>query len=211
MKRVAPPGIRSAIARPRVLAAYHLGSTRDPIVVSVQKNQPNVAAVQALSLNRSNDSWQAALDLDLKVANGVLDAVRINAPAAWQGPFRAEPEMPLDVIDVAGGNQRELVLFPPQPIAGEARFHIVGRLATPAGQRIRVPDARYLGADVRRYFALPLQQELQTLAWQTRGLQPDSIPRGLSRTSADDLKLQTFSRAADQFLRRAPIGREVRG
>jgi len=53
-------------------------------------------------------------------------------------------------------------------------------------------------ANLKEFYALPLLQELQSLAWDTRGLKPESIPEGLLRQSAEVQRSQTFSRAADQ-------------
>jgi hypothetical protein len=126
--------------------------------------------------------------------------VRIDAPASWSAPFKIEPAVPHRVIEMPGENRRQLLLLPPQPLSGEARFRIEGRLSPTAGQRVRAPDARIVGVDsLEQYFALPLQQELQSLAWETRGLKPAVVPSGLLQTTSTPQAVQTFLRAADQF------------
>jgi hypothetical protein len=168
--------------------------------VRVQKNAPKVEAIQAVSLSRQADAWQAALDLRLKIADGVLDEVRIDAPSSWSGPFKIEPAVQQRLIEVPGENRRQLLLLPPKPLAGEARFRIVGRLMATGGQRIGAPDARVVNvAPLEQYVALPLRQDLQSLAWETRGLKPAAIPADLFQTITDGGTTQTFVRAAEHF------------
>lgn len=183
-----------------LVAAFEAQEARGTIVLAVERNRPRVAAIQAISLSRPNDSWQAALDLKLDIAEGVLDTVRIEMPSSWSEPLRIDPVMPSEIVEVAGESRRQLVLYPPQPLAGEARVRIEGRLSPTAGGRVRAPDARLVGATaLEEYFVLPLQQELQTLAWETSGLKPEALPEGLvDATTAPDTA-QTFLRAADTF------------
>ncbi|HJS06761.1 MAG TPA: hypothetical protein VJ809_03850 [Pirellulales bacterium] len=190
----------AASRRSHLVAAFDVKSATGSIILAVQNNIPKVAAIQAMSLVRQMDAWHAALDLQLEISEGVLDTVRIDAPASWTAPFKIEPAVPHRVIDVPGENRRQLVLLPRHPLSGETQFHIEGRLTANAGPRVRAPDARLVGAaSLVQYFALPLQQDLQSLAWETRGLKPATLPAGLLQTPIKRETLQTFLRAAEQF------------
>jgi hypothetical protein len=194
------PDENAASRRSQHVAAFDAKNAGGPIILSVQKNIPTVDAIQAMSLVRQMDAWQAALDLRLRISDGVLDTVRIDAPASWTAPFKIEPAVPHRVIEVPGENRRQLVLLPPNPLTGETRFRVEGRLTPTAGQRVRAPDARLVGAaSLVQYFALPLQQDLQSLAWETRGLKPATLPAGLMHTPIKRETVQTFVRAGEQF------------
>jgi hypothetical protein len=188
------------LPRFHLVAALQGKAARGPVVVAVQKNSPQVEAKQVMSLARGGDVWQAALDLKLNVSGGVLDTVRIETPTSWSAPFRIEPAVPHQVIEVPGETRRQLVLYPPRPLSGETRFRIEGSLLPTAGQRIRAPDARLLEAtSLEQYFALPRQQVLQTLAWETRGLKPAAIPEDMAPSTTGPENVQTFVRASEQF------------
>jgi hypothetical protein len=182
------------------VAALAGGVSTSEIVLAVARNLPRVAAVQAITVARSDDAWRAVLDLRMSVSGGLLEVVRINVPTSWIEPYRVEPPMRSQVIEIPTESRRQLLLYPSEPIAGDMQIRVEGALSATAGQRIRVPDIRLSGAaSLKEFFALPLQQDLQTLAWDTRGLKPEAIPEGLPRQAAGIQRAQTFSRAAEQF------------
>jgi hypothetical protein len=195
-----PAADRSPQQQPRLVTAVDALQAKEPIVLAVERNRPRFDGVQAVSISRPNDSWLAALDLKLNITTGTLDAIHIEIPSSWSEPLDVDPAMPYEIIEVPGETRRQLVLYPPEPLAGEAHVRVEGRLAPLAGGRVRAPDARLMGAAaLAEYFVLPLQQELQSLAWNTSGLKPEALPDDLvPATSAPD-SVQTFLRAADTF------------
>ena len=191
---------RSPHQRARVVGAFDVRQATAPIVITVARNRARFEAVQAVTLSRPNDSWQAALDLEVRITDGMLDAVHIEMPASWTEPLRIDPAMPYEFVEVAGETRRQLVLYPPQPLTGEAHLRIEGPLAPLAGGRVRAPDARLIGAaSLAEYFILPQQQELQTLAWETSGLKSEALPEALVPRSTAPDTVQTYLRVADMF------------
>jgi hypothetical protein len=185
----------------RLVAALDAGQTQEPLVLAIKRNSPRVDARQAVSLSRPNDSWRATLDLALNIADGVLDSVRIELPSSWSDPLRIDPDMPYELVDVAGG-RRQLVLRPDEPLAGAAHLRIEGRLAPPSAGPLRVPDARLLGASsLEQYVVLPRQQELQTLAWETNGMRSAALPDDLARPAAEPRETMLSFAVADDAWR----------
>jgi hypothetical protein len=182
------------------VAAVDTMKAAEPLVVRVGPNHPHIEAVQAISLKRRNEHWEAALDVKLRVSNGMVDSIRMTAPPSWAEPFSVQPDVPFEVRAKDSDRDRELVLYPPKAIADEATFHIEGRLSPLAGQRIRAPDVRLQGADkLDQYIVLPLREELQALQWDTNGLAPQAVPLGLVAAPDDPSSIQTFLRTAEAF------------
>jgi hypothetical protein len=183
----------------RLVAALAARADTRALLLDVKVNRPNANAKQAISLSKSGEIWHAALDLELNVQHGQLDTIRIDVPASWTGPFRLEPQTPFELQDVPGETRRQLLLRPAVPVAGETKLRIEGPLTLQPGQRARAPEARFVSAANRQeFFALPAQQDLRTLAWDTRGLKPEPIPEGLIERPAGVQAYQTFVRAGEE-------------
>ncbi len=116
-----------------------------PAVLRVEPNRARVRTVQATSINRGAEAWQAAVDLSLQIDDGVLDVLRFELPPQWTGPFKITPAMPFAVNELPGLNQRQLVVFPETPLSGATHLHIAGPLTVAGGERPAAPDV-YLAA-----------------------------------------------------------------
>ena len=46
------------------------------------------------TVRRANDTWTAAVDLDLQVSGGVLDGLRFDLPPQWSEPTEITPATP---------------------------------------------------------------------------------------------------------------------
>lgn len=162
----------SAIAHfGRFVTAFRVDeSRRADITVTVKPNDPQVSAQQLLSLLGSGRTWTARLDCSVNVRNGVLDQVRIQAPAPWNGPYRASIPGTLTVVDVPGEG-RQLVLQSRAPITGNLDFSVSGPLELARGDRPSLPDVGLRDIDaIQRWIALPSQVQEQPIVWHTRGL-----------------------------------------
>src|SRR5207237_9354961 len=87
-------------------------------------------------------------------------------------------------VDVAGEDRRQLVLRPPEPIAGTQHLRLTIPLSPAAGHRVRVPDVRPVGlGQLRRFVRLPTSANEQQLSWEPRGLEFEPLPRSFSLAS----------------------------
>jgi hypothetical protein len=149
----------------------------------IERNAPHVTAIEKTTVERADDAWTATVDLDLDVAGGVVDSLRFELPAHWNGPTKIVPDMPMEIVDIPGENRRQMILRPAEPITGAWRMSLKGVIAA-AGQRVRVPDIRPLGlGSVRRFVLLPTHSNEQQLVWETRGLNVEPLPAGFATGS----------------------------
>ncbi len=164
-----------------------------PAVLRIEPNRARVRTVQATSINRGAEAWQAAVDLSLQIDDGVLDVLRFELPPQWTGPFKITPAMPFVVNELPGLNQRQLVVFPETPLSGATHLHIAGPLTVAGGERPAAPDVYLAGAPrFDRFFLLPRRIEDQQLSWDTRGLIPKPLPEELAAIVTDAASYRSY-------------------
>jgi hypothetical protein len=61
------------------------------VAVTVEPNRPKVRAEQAVWPVWNGRSWTVKTDCRVSVGDGVLDEIRIRAPAPWNGPYQIGP------------------------------------------------------------------------------------------------------------------------
>jgi hypothetical protein len=170
-----------------------------PATIHVEQNQPQLRAVQVITLNRKSDSWLATLNADLQIESGVVDELRLDLPLNWIGPFETSPKVPLAVEEIGGESRRQLVLHFAAPLERNLRLQISGPLTIPPGQRASAPDVRFLGAIRQtRFLLLPRRLENQQLAWDTRGLVPRSLPDILATIIPDSEAYRAYQLVGDR-------------
>ena len=169
-----------------LVTALQLTKGFSSVSIKVSPNQPALEAIQLTTLNRAADNWQATVDLDCRLADGLVDSLRMNLPPNWTGPFEVSPPTPFSIDEIIGENRRQLVLRPERPLAAAkmpVSFHwrISGPLLAAAGQRPLAPDV-HLEGDIHQtsYFLLPRQMENQQLSWDTSGLVFKPLPNELA-------------------------------
>ncbi len=152
---------------------------REPLdaEVLVTPNQAQMQATQITSLKADGETWEASVDLSVRVSRGLVDELRLEAPPSWQEPFRSDAPVSIRLVEASEGGRRQLVLRPDRAIEDEYRLRVTGRLAGTSGQNVTVPEILLREAEsLKRFLVLPTQKELQPIAWETRGLHPSGIP-----------------------------------
>ncbi|MFZ5831086.1 MAG: hypothetical protein ACOY3P_13425 [Planctomycetota bacterium] len=143
--------------------------------VIVSLNKPSVSAEQVTRIERSEDGWQAQVDLRLLVSGGVLDELCLEVPPSFPGPYAVAPAAGLREIR-SGDGRRILLVQPNEALRGEYRFTIRGPLVTSVGERVASPQIVLQGVErIPRYVVLPKRIDRQELAWETRGMRRSAI------------------------------------
>jgi hypothetical protein len=120
-------------------------------------------------------AWSAEADLSLQVGDGVLDAVRLELPEAWSGPFEINPAVEHRVQPLAGTSRRELWIWPQQSVADQARFTLRGPVKTSGGQPVQTPSIRLPEVEsLERLLVLDTRFGGEALEWETSGLEAAS-------------------------------------
>ena len=149
------------------------------IQVDLRPNRPRTDARLVIAMDRRDGDWQAEADCDVQAASGIIDAIRLDIPEEWKGPFDVEPEAQVEIVDVPDQTRRHLLVRPPQAVKSNYRVRVRGTLAASAGERVRAPDIVPLDV-VRadRYLVAPTKVQRQQIAWETSGLQATRLPSG---------------------------------
>ena len=66
-----------------------------------EPNRPNVRAQQTVLPGWNGRSWTVKTDCRISVRGGVVDEIRIRAPAPWNGPYQANPPGQVRVSEIA--------------------------------------------------------------------------------------------------------------
>jgi hypothetical protein len=156
-----------------------------PLRVKVLPNRPRPQGTLVAILDRTQEAWQVQVQYDLRLAAGLVDAVRWEIPAEWTGPLTCDCPGDLDVISIPGQKRRHLVLRPHQAISTSRRLNISGRLSTPQGESVQAPDIIPLDVEAaERFVCAPTQINRQGIAWKTSGLREISeLPAGFESPS----------------------------
>lgn len=162
----------------------------------VSANQPLVTGRQVTSVMRTDDNWIARAALDLHVAGGLVDIIRVQLPADFGPDVLLEPALAHRVVTSPDGGGRELLIFPPQAIAGD--FHVTLQAACPttAGQNVHVPDLRVRDLPrLERYIVVPRAIDRQNIQWQVDRLLalPDDSRRELGLADGETIAYRVVS------------------
>jgi hypothetical protein len=153
------------------------GPSRPFLSLTVKPNQPKIRAEQITALRCDGDAWEAEAEFRVTVAGGVADEFRLDVPAEWPGPYKAQAPSAVKLFDVAGTGRRELVVRPRTAVEGAYRFRVSGPLVLSPGDRPTVPRIVLAQAELTRHLlVLPVQAQLKPLSWETRGLVRDRLP-----------------------------------
>src|SRR5262249_30297413 len=107
----------------------------------------------------------------------LLDVLQFEIPPQWSEPFRVDPPSPFKIVPVPGETRRQLLVYPPRPIADKYELTIRGRVTPSASDRLRVPDVVLQRAQqMQRFVALPEHMDLQQITWEMVGLSRASAP-----------------------------------
>lgn len=167
------------------------GDDATPIALAVRPNRPTTKASLVTTLRRQKDQWEAETTIQVSASGatpGVLDAIRLEVPVEWQGPFTIDPPIPHQVQPLLDQQRAHLVLWPNQPISGRFTVHVRAPLKFGNNERVRSPDIVPLDvADAQRYYVLPTRLDQQRIQWKTSGLQPVAL-EDVSAGASDPLE-----------------------
>ena len=166
----------------RLVGQFAVENNPAMAVLVVSPNEPNVSGVAVTSLHREEDGWEATLDYHFHTEQGVVDAVRLDAPSWWGGPYQVEPPATVTTVEIPGERRRQVIVRPHEAISGEYRLRIRAPLVLAENQRPRIPDIVPLVVDrLERFLVLPIGADDQRMTWETRGVQPAELPEGFGR------------------------------
>jgi hypothetical protein len=170
-----PPAEARGAERDRLVGWFRAAKTGTPAAtLAVLPNRPRVEARQVIRLAREGASWTAALDCRLKVSDGVLDQVVLDAPAWRSAKLKIKPSGLRLVEDRDSGR---LTLRPRTAISGDYQFTLRGPLAVAAGQPASVPQiGLYRVHGGTRFVVLPTRVAGEPIAWDVQGLQAVHLP-----------------------------------
>ena len=173
----APAGPPSDPLLGRLFRSYRSGPSMQPakreFLVETKSNTPTAAYRLVTRMERSTArSWSALVNCEVSLENGSLDAIRLEVPPEWCGPFELSPAMEHQIVLLPGQTQRHLVIRPAREITDRLSLTIRGPLKLQAGETPHVPTLVPLDAKLSNSFVLlPSRLEDQDLQWQTSGLQ----------------------------------------
>lgn len=140
-------------------------------------NAPQTECRLITAMLRKPGGWTAHVECRLGVDSGTLDALWLDVPAQWSGPYEVEPSADVQVLELPGQSRRRLLIRPAAPLAGDSVLHITGPLAPAPKGPIAVPNVLPLEmSKVERYVVVPTQVEAQQIVWETSGLQAAPLP-----------------------------------
>src|SRR5262249_35924908 len=67
----------SAVESGKLTAVLQSSDGLQPATIHVDQNQPQLRAIQVVTLNRKSDGWLATLNADLQIESGVVDELRL--------------------------------------------------------------------------------------------------------------------------------------
>ncbi|HEY5315274.1 MAG TPA: hypothetical protein VIK18_22270, partial [Pirellulales bacterium] len=171
---------------PRDRLAAALVATHDSpsAELRIAPNAARASVVQLISLALEGSTWQATSDSVWTIADGVLDSLRFEIPANWNGPFTITPPADYEVLSLPQQKVRHLLVRPHAAIREKYHLTITGPLSAATGEPVSMSDVRPLGVEAsRRLIRLPRQVGLQHVVWETSDLRPAELPAGLQSTA----------------------------
>lgn len=189
-----------------------LGRSAQPgSVWRIAANRPAISSRQVVTLSRSGDNWQAALDFHAEVRGGEADAFYFWVSSAWRGPFEiSQKDARVKLLDVPGESKPLLLVQPAKAIRGEYQIGIRGPVTVAADERVRAPEITPTHAGPKSlHFVLPNQLEMQELHWDVRDLRAQPNPPGQNLTTNYEVTGSRY-RAQLQSIDRIPGIQQVR-
>ena len=154
----------------RLVQAYRVEGAASPkAMLTVKPNRPQGRVEQFTRIAWEDGGWKALVDCHMHVTAGAIDEIGIDAPAAWNGPYKVSPGLMLKSPEATG--TRHLVLQPRVAVSGDYQFTISGPLDLSPSDHLAVPEVilREIGP-AKRFLILPKKALDQPIAWETQGL-----------------------------------------
>lgn len=175
---LAPPSeTKSSLGRPLKCFAVDPRQMAET-EIQVLPNQPQCKAQQITLLRPGTDRWEAEVDLQVHVQSGLVDALLLEVPSIWPGPYQTTPPVSLSIKELSEG-RRGVVLRPSAPIEQNFRLRISGPIHWPKTGPQEAPKILLQNfPNCEHFLLLPSQFQLHTIVWETQGLEKTEIPEG---------------------------------
>ena len=155
----------------RLVAVLHSGGAIGDTQPRVNRapNEPRLSGTLLTRVQEDDGDWWAEARLDLAVAGGLLDQVRLALPAEWSGAI--EPAAEHEFVTLPGDARRQLLVRPQQAVSDRLQLTIRGPLQSgPAG--MAAPEVTLLDpAQLERLILLDTRSGAEQIDWETTGLQ----------------------------------------
>lgn len=143
-----------------------------PLHTGMAANRPRVTGQMLTLLKQDGDKWKAEVKCALQVKGGALDAVQLQVPSHWKGPFTVLPAAETKMTPLPGERYQILALVPQLPLAGETRLELSGSWKSNPGESFAAPEVALLELpQVEQFVALPRHSSESRMQWETGGLQ----------------------------------------
>lgn len=177
------------------------GAARRQTTVQISANRPQVSArLVTRYVRTASASAEAMVVCDLEISAGKLDAIRLEAPPEWSGPYETSPPLAVQTVVIPGQARRHLTLIPDEPLTGKAQFVIRSPLRPTAREPLRVPDIAPIDAvRVERFVQLPKLAEGESAKWEVAGLQAVPLPTELNAEQLSGNDYETLAVKVPHF------------
>lgn len=137
------------------------------------KRSPNQARVTGKLLIRANEAdgdWRGEVLLDLDIAGGVVDELRLSVPEEWTSQLQSDPAMDLRLQLLPGELRRTVTLHPRSPLTGKTQIRLHGPLHGGASG-LPAPDVSVMGHPaIERFVQLDRGSVGARIDWERTGL-----------------------------------------
>jgi hypothetical protein len=177
------------------------GVERRQLTLRVTPNRPQVTARLVTRYSReAPQGVEVVVVCDLAISGGKLDALRLEAPPEWSGPWETSPPLAVRTVIVPGQAHRHVTLFPEFPLTGKAQLTIRSPLRPTAGEPLRLPDIAPIDLpQVERLVQWPKAAEGDTSKWNFSGLQAPPLPPDLRSGTLAEAGYETLAVVAPHF------------
>lgn len=167
--------------------------------VVVSPNQQRITGARQFSaLRYANQAWVAEIEYRFQAERGVVDAVAFDVPANWGPNLEVlAPAATVALADQPGKARKVLTVWPLKPLSGPCQVRIRSPLKSVPGEPIAAPDVVPLAAAADRYWCLPNQVGIESVAWDVERMAPAMLPEGEPPPFADTESFAVFRAIGD--------------
>lgn len=171
------------------------------LTLRLTPNRPQVAARFVTRYSRElPPGVEVVVFCDLTISGGKLDALRLEAPPEWSGPWETSPLLAVRTVVIPGQSHRHISLIPELPLTGKVQLAIRAPLRPTVGEPLRLPDISPIDLpQVDRLVQWPKAADGDTAKWTYVGLQAAPLPEDLRAGPLADGGYETLSVVAPHF------------
>ena len=188
----------------RLVSALESAKSWSPTLLRIAPNQPRLDVAQLTTINRTADAWTATVDLECHLSQGLVDALRIDLPSNWIGPFEVAPPTPFSIDDSHRGKPPTTDFAAGSSVGGgkNSRRFAPANFRTIVGGRRSASGGAGCALRGRRapdiVFPAAATMENQQLSWDTAGLVFKPLPNELAARAPDLSFYRSYQRIGQQ-------------